>query len=737
MYHAPVLLFLQFTYSFLPDDMSTIAPFITTEVTGEDYSSLLNSVFNSEQQENGDSYPVSSAEVDDPFFDSETTARPAIPFGPPPSEFSDCSECVTGFNDIHRLQLHLLKHAKQKSSNPEKAYPKAAQRIFVKARKQKPIKRNYTCPVCGRTFKQNSVYDKHLEEHIITPSWYKKDREKRIFPPRKRTKPQSEEKAHQVAFSKKDTSEIPSNQSDLPMPTCPPAKKGRPRKDPCKIAERLESPQPKKDTLQTPFKMDSSILAPPSNNDTAVTLPSRIYIPISLAEHTSSGVPLGCQGQEYDASTTPSTQKLFLVFQLSEESLRQKDASLTYVSSEVVNTPQNNSPLITVKKPLNTVAPSTQKGSTPESGTSNSVTIQGGILPPKNAVSIPCNAPNICANSQIRKDRIQQDSEDDSEIEGSSHRMNGGDARLSETQEIETMPTSIPEQFPQDKDSIFVCQQCDALFHNPNTLVKHISSAHGEEDEEMTCKGCGELFHTYNLFVNHIYPSCPRTKNRILKCKQCPMVFTNGRELSYHLSSHANYSCPVCFKDFPCLTDVVKHKTTVHKDGMKRPPKPAKKTPRVVPSTKPRKPRKDKGPSMYLCDICGYTAKYGYAMKKHLTIHTGIKKFACDMCPRTFRTNTSLVVHKRRHTGEKPFICHQCPKTFATSSCLTVHLRFHDDVRPYTCDICERAFHTPQNMRTHRERHSKQNVVRKHTNTLPQEEEVTNLLSNLNANFWF
>ncbi|CAK1547281.1 unnamed protein product [Leptosia nina] len=100
--------------------------------------------------------------------------------------------------------------------------------------------------------------------------------------------------------------------------------------------------------------------------------------------------------------------------------------------------------------------------------------------------------------------------------------------------------------------------------------------------------------------------------------------------------------------------------------------------------------------SIFLCDICGKTAK----SNANLLVHIG-------------RTMDLLRVHKRTHLTDKPFKCPQCPKTTTTSSNLRKHInRIHTKTRPHKCSYCEKAFSSKPCVNKHiKEIHLRQGTV--------------------------
>ena len=63
----------------------------------------------------------------------------------------------------------------------------------------------------------------------------------------------------------------------------------------------------------------------------------------------------------------------------------------------------------------------------------------------------------------------------------------------------------------------------------------------------------------------------------------------------------------------------------------------------------------DENEKRYKCDVCSYSAKYSWNLKKHQMKHTGEKPFSCDMCHYSATESWHLRQHKLKHTGERPY----------------------------------------------------------------------------------
>lgn len=91
---------------------------------------------------------------------------------------------------------------------------------------------------------------------------------------------------------------------------------------------------------------------------------------------------------------------------------------------------------------------------------------------------------------------------------------------------------------------------------------------------------------------------------------------------------------------------------------------------------------------MYACDQCDKMFSKQSSLARHKYEHSGIRPFVCDTCNKAFKHKHHLAEHKRLHTGEKPFECGKCGKRFSHSGSYSQHMNHrYKYCRPYKQEL--------------------------------------------------
>jgi len=140
------------------------------------------------------------------------------------------------------------------------------------------------------------------------------------------------------------------------------------------------------------------------------------------------------------------------------------------------------------------------------------------------------------------------------------------------------------------------------------------------------------------------------------------------------------------------------------------------------------------------CEICGQVFVHASHLKRHLTIHAGLKPYICKICHYSFNQKTDLIRHEEKHkpsdeiscskctfqckthtemqvhnTKYHPFTsvsfkCETCSKTFGRSSHYKRHLTIHQGIKPHTCKQCGKSFNQKTDLKRHLNSHLKNQI---------------------------
>ncbi|XP_037079656.1 zinc finger protein 19-like [Pollicipes pollicipes] len=103
-----------------------------------------------------------------------------------------------------------------------------------------------------------------------------------------------------------------------------------------------------------------------------------------------------------------------------------------------------------------------------------------------------------------------------------------------------------------------------------------------------------------------------------------------------------------------------------------------------------------------VCPACSKRFRNKYNLKRHSTVHAGVKPFSCEFCTRAFRLKDHLKTHMRSGPQTAPLACAPCGLTFPCFTLFSEHRQqYHSDGGDNPCRHCELVFTTATELRRH------------------------------------
>ena len=226
-------------------------------------------------------------------------------------------------------------------------------------------------------------------------------------------------------------------------------------------------------------------------------------------------------------------------------------------------------------------------------------------------------------------------------------------------------------------------QDCTDAFSNHRNLELHVKNCHSisKNTNIHTCDDCGKQCKTNSALQIH---SQKHSDVKHFICIECGKGLKNKVSLVYHMKLHTgerDHHCVHCDAKYVRSSALRNHILFIHRD--------------VV------------GAVPFICSYCGKEFKVKDYLTKHITVHTGEKKYECNACssPKKFRLKVSFEKHMDIHSGIKKYQCPQCDKKFRQRQARTVHVRRHNGDKRHKCNECKMAFIEPAGLRHHMRRH--------------------------------
>ncbi|KAB7499652.1 Zinc finger Y-chromosomal protein [Armadillidium nasatum] len=82
---------------------------------------------------------------------------------------------------------------------------------------------------------------------------------------------------------------------------------------------------------------------------------------------------------------------------------------------------------------------------------------------------------------------------------------------------------------------------------------------------------------------------------------------------------------------------------------------------------------------MFQCHLCSFRTNKKWTLKRHLLVHSNLKRFKCIQCGAEFKQKSDMNAHLIVHSDIKPFECSYCGLTFKRKKDLKVHLEHYNE----------------------------------------------------------
>merc|ERR1719509_759395 len=224
----------------------------------------------------------------------------------------------------------------------------------------------------------------------------------------------------------------------------------------------------------------------------------------------------------------------------------------------------------------------------------------------------------------------------------------------------------LPQQKHEDVNEtsscqLYSCQECGRSLPSSESLDIHIQIHAELRIQACKANDCGALFSTQKELWEHKAKGHQQIKAR-LECEVCQKSCTDNHALKNHMLRHnteKNFICQ-CGKAFK-KKDSLKSHMAMHKGvpdfhcdqcGLKF----------YAPSGLSNHKKNKHGESqIQTCEQCGKVCLQKYALARHMTLHTGERRFKCGHvgCGKGFRDGQTKNNHERLHRGAQKVLTKQ------------------------------------------------------------------------------
>lgn len=199
------------------------------------------------------------------------------------------------------------------------------------------------------------------------------------------------------------------------------------------------------------------------------------------------------------------------------------------------------------------------------------------------------------------------------------------------------LPLEKRQKVPRTAKKERVCKLCCKTFKAPCLLKEHIWSKHRKEDRPFVCSECSKRFSSKGFLKKHMTIHLPDSERRVHPCPYCDKKFTQKNCVQSHIHC-------VHIKDKP-----------------------------------------------FICEECGKSCGQKSALKQHMETHTEERPFQCFMCPKMFKSAQQAKMHEIWHK-DTTYPCPHCDLKLKSKITLRRHMLVHSDIRKHKCNYCGNEF---------------------------------------------
>ena len=148
-------------------------------------------------------------------------------------------------------------------------------------------------------------------------------------------------------------------------------------------------------------------------------------------------------------------------------------------------------------------------------------------------------------------------------------------------------------------------------------------------------------------------------ENKKRKCKHCPVVFVNAKQMANHMKQHQstwNFMCEVCKLTFNTMKDARAHSV--------KPCGNIKQKEGVIDIAEEEE--------SHICNACGTSYKSNKELEEHMDVDHVVN---CSKCRTTFKSQDDIYAHANKCSEViEPLICEKCNRELISKDGLKKHM---------------------------------------------------------------